>query len=95
MVMCFCPGRLFSEDSLADLAAKFTTRNDDRSVSCTLCGKVCRDMWAAKTHLDCVHFPSSDGYPCNFCGKVSKSRHALTCHVSTYHREEANRLKLM
>ena len=77
---------MFTEDSIADLASQYTTRNDDRSINCTICGKVSRDMYDAKKHLDSVHFPPSEGYACNVCGKVSKSRHALACHMSSYHR---------
>ena len=63
-------------------------RNPDKSWLCSLCGKVSRDVHAAKSHLDSKHFPSDNGYNCNLCDKHCKTKNALACHMSQYHRNK-------
>ena len=55
---------------------------------CSLCGKVSRDLYNAKDHLEAKHFPSESGYNCEFCGKTYKSKGSLTSHVSLMHRNK-------
>ena len=70
-----------------EVASTYLTRNPDKTYSCTICGKASRDIHAAKSHLDSIHFPS-EGHNCQICGKFCKSKHALTCHMSIYHRNK-------
>ena len=73
-------------DRLEELAILYLAKNNDRTVSCTLCGKICRDTDNAKNHLEAKHFPSETGYSCQLCPKICKTKNALACHMSQNHR---------
>ena len=72
--------------SFDDLAAQYIAK-DGSKYSCSLCGKVSRDVTDAKRHLESKHFPSDGGYECQICNSNFKTWNALSCHNSKYHRK--------
>jgi len=60
-------------------------RKVDGNLTCTMCGKVGRDVRNmrrhAETHIDGL------SYPCNICDKTFRNKHQLQCHKSSYHRK--------
>ena len=79
------------ELDLEELANQYIIRNEaDKTLprQCTLCGKLFRDMFNAKMHLDSAHFPSANGYFCEICNKPSKSRSSLSKHYANYHKNK-------
>ena len=80
-----CPGLPpLERPSIEELASLYLTKNADRSVLCTLCGKISKEIWNAKDHLESQHFPSE--YPCQYCDKICKSKINLANHMSQQHR---------
>ena len=79
------------ENDLEELANLYIIKNEEDKIlqrRCTLCGKVFRDMYNAKMHLDSKHFPAVNGYSCDICNKKCKSKAALSSHLTLYHRKK-------
>jgi len=55
-------------------------KDDSRTYSCSICGKVCGDLSIARFHLESKHFPNPSGYHCPFCDRFCKTKNALGCH---------------
>ena len=79
---------MFGEGSLDEMATVYLTRNEDRSVMCSICGKTSRDYHAGKAHLESKHFTSESRFDCEYCGKQYKTKNSLSCHISQYHRNK-------
>jgi len=52
--------------------------------SCTICGKLGRDMYLMREHLEAQH-DMSPGYTCNVCNQYSKNFSTLKAHMKKYH----------
>ena len=78
----------YGAGSFEDLASVYISRSEDKSYVCSLCGKVSRDLYNAKDHLEAKHFPCESGYNCELCGKTYKSKGSLTSHMSLVHRNK-------
>ena len=61
---------LLSGGSLEEQAFMYIERNEDRTCSCSVCGKVSRDFFAAKAHYEAIHFSSGTRYNCQICLKT-------------------------
>jgi len=57
-----------------------------RGYSCTICGKVTRDRFNARQHLESKHFPNKDGYSCDICGKTFQTKASEASHRNTHLR---------
>ena len=79
---------MFGDGSIEELAKSYLSRNQDKSFSCSLCGKVSRDMYNAKRHLEDKHFRSDSGYKCQLCGVFCVTLNSLTNHMSRQHRNK-------
>ena len=79
---------MFVDGSIEELAKSYLTRNQDKSFSCSVCGKVSRDLYNAKRHLEDKHFRPDSGYKCQFCGVVCVTLNALSKHMSRQHRNK-------
>ena len=79
---------MFVDGSIEELAKSYLTRNQDKSFSCSVCGKVSRDLYNAKRHLEDKHFRPDSGYKCQFCGAVCVTLNALSKHMSRQHRNK-------
>ena len=86
-IVLFSPG-MFGDGSIDELAKSYLSRNQDKSLSCSLCGKVSRDMYNAKRHLEDKHFRSDSGYKCQLCGVFCVTLNTLTSHMSRQHRNK-------
>lgn len=79
------PGRR-SRRSLEDntplelLADEHLAKDHRGGYVCKICGKVVRDKYAGKNHLEGKHFPTDGAYSCNKCGKKMNTRKALSSH---------------
>ena len=79
---------MFGDGSIEELAKSYLIRNRDKSYSCYVCGKVSRDLYNAKRHLEDKHFRSDSGYKCQLCGVFCATLNALTKHMSCQHRNK-------
>jgi len=52
--------------------------------SCTICGKIGRDMYLMREHLEAQH-EMSPGYTCQVCNQYSKNFSCLKSHIKKYH----------
>ena len=50
---------------------------------CTKCGKIGRDKYATKMHIE-THIEGMS-YPCEHCGKILRTRNSMQAHISDHH----------
>lgn len=79
---------LLSGGSLEEQAFLYIERNEDRTCSCSICGKVSRDLFAAKAHYEAIHFSSGTRYNCQICLKTYKTKGSLAVHMTNQHRNK-------
>ena len=79
---------MYGGASVEELVTKYITKNEDKSYSCSICGKLSRDLYNAKGHLESKHFPSESGYECQSCGDHFNTFQAFSKHNSRYHRNK-------
>ena len=73
------------EERLQLLLEQYMTKGNG-SYTCAVCGKISRDKYNAKLHLDSCHFPPDEGYSCEVCYQVVKTLKALNHHKAKCHK---------
>ena len=74
--------------SFDDLATQYIQKNVNKTLTCSLCGKISRDFYDAKKHLESKHFPTDSGYECQSCNMHFNTFQAFSKHNSKYHRDK-------
>ena len=74
--------------SFDDLASQYIQKNVNKTLTCSLCGKISRDFYDAKKHLESKHFPTDSGYECQSCNHHFNTFQAFSKHNSKYHRNK-------
>ena len=77
---------MYADGGLEDLVIQHVAKNQDKTFSCLICGKISRHLHHAKAHLEASHFPSESGYECQVCGICLKTKNALAVHMSKKHK---------
>ena len=74
--------------SFDDLATQYIQKNVNKTLTCSLCGKISRDLYDARKHLESKHFPTESGYECQSCNSHFNTFQAFSKHNSKYHRNK-------